>query len=43
MSGDCQKFEVILKRIAPETEESGDTTNHTAVEQPFYPLYELEL
>ena len=38
-----QGFEVMLQRIAPETEVIGDSTNNAAGKQPFYPRHVLEL
>ena len=51
MSGGCQGcassqvtlrqgFEVMLKRVAPEIEETIDATDHAAGKQPFYPRHE---
>lgn len=38
-----QGFEVMLKRVTPETEEIVDTTNHAAGKQSFYPRHEVPL
>ena len=38
-----QGFEVMLQRIAPETQVIGVSTNNAAEKQPFYPRHVLEL
>ena len=54
MSGRCQGcassqvtlrqgLEVVLKRVAPESKEIVDATNHAAGNQPFYSRHELKL